>query len=62
MSEDIEALRKDAARYRWLRTLQGEVLTKKWNGESWCDASYSELDKAIDAAMSAQQAEPAGRE
>lgn len=45
--EDVE---RDAARYRWLRTLQGDVLTKKWNGESWCDASYTELDAAIDLA------------
>lgn len=63
MSEDIEALRKDAARLDWIDAFHGiddrcplRVVHKETG------FVLDDLRAAIDAAMSVQQAEPAGRE
>jgi hypothetical protein len=48
---EADALRKDAARYRWLRRMDhfGEV-------DAMLDTTeYNTLDAAVDAAMSAQE-------
>ena len=55
---EIERLRKDAARYRWLRgdvpshSLRwGRWEVRYWTGRYWDDMRKDGLDAAIDAAM-----------
>ena len=52
---EIERLRKDAERYRWLRGLDGScdsAACVNFNiGFDWIEAHGVELDEAIDAAM-----------
>ncbi len=56
--DEIERLRKDAARYRWLRgdvpshSLRwGRWEVRYWTGRYWDDMRKDGLDVAIDAAM-----------
>lgn len=64
LAAEVEALRKDAGRYRWLRDSQpnretlacGEIEIGKYVGMYWDKKCYrgKEIDAAIDAAMAAR--------
>jgi hypothetical protein len=47
---EVEALRKDAERYRWLRSVENDVAIT-FGTHAWEDLSDEYMDAAIDAAM-----------
>ena len=51
LRHENEELRRDAARYRWLRTGDARVYVH-WNDEWYCDSKEgAALDAAIDAEL-----------
>lgn len=54
--EEIEELRRDAERYRWLRKAREhwDILHRDDEDSYWADLHGNDLDAAIDAAMGAQ--------
>lgn len=64
LKAEVEALRKDAERYRWLRSKECWEDTQRGIGDLWIVSSREEvantdgefLDAAIDAAMSKESA------
>lgn len=54
---ELDAARKDAARYRWLRNVENiRTAFVNWNiGHDWVDIHFEQLDAAVDAALNAER-------